>query len=32
MCQVPGQEGWIIFGITSGGFNCGNPETPPIFT
>ena len=32
MCQIPGQEKWIMFGITSWAFQCGiRPDGPSVY-
>ena len=32
MCQLPGQENWKLFGITSWGKQCGLPGYPGVYT
>ena len=32
MCQLPGQENWKLFGITSWGFQCGAVGSPSVYT
>ena len=30
MCQLPGQENWKLFGITSWGYQCGAVGSPGV--
>ena len=31
MCQIPGQENWKLFGITSWGRQCGSIGDPGVY-
>ena len=32
MCQIPGQDNWKLFGISSWQFQCGAVGAPSVFT
>ena len=32
MCQIPGQDNWKLFGITSWAIQCGAVHSPTVYT
>ena len=32
MCQIPGQDNWKLFGITSWSHQCGAVDSPGVYT
>ena len=31
MCQLPGEENWKLFGISSWAFQCGSLRSPSVY-